>query len=108
MTTEFQAICDAYLASNMSKHRIQLLEVTVELVHSVSCRARPKTKKFENVESDKMLAQKLIEPDQTERAAPIVSDPKRDGTLCFHADYSRLYALIRKIHVSYPKNRWMH
>lgn len=47
-----------------------------------------------------MLAKKIIEPAQTERDAPIVFVPKKDGSLHFCVDYQKLNAVT--VRNTYP------
>lgn len=55
-----------------------------------------RTKQFEKVEIENVLYQKIIEPPQTERAAPIVCPPKKDGPLRFFVYYREGNALTKR------------
>lgn len=44
-------------------------------------------RELEKHENDEMFSKKVIDPDQTEWAAPMVLQPKKDSFLRFCADY---------------------
>lgn len=60
---------------SVAKHRIKILDENTQKVNSASYREGLKTTEFEKVEMEKMQSQKIIEPAQTEWAAPIVFGP---------------------------------
>lgn len=74
----------------------ELASNITQLVHSVPYQAVPRAREFENAEIDKMLPQKVIEPDQTEWTALIVHSPEKDGSLRFCVDYRKLNAVTKR------------
>lgn len=85
---------------NASKHRIEPLNDHVQPIYSAPYRAGLKTRKVEKVKMFNMIEQKVIEPEQTERVAPIDFAIMKGRTLRLCADYRRLNALKKRD--SYP------
>ena len=63
-------------------------------------RDSPKTRELEQFEIDKQLKAGVIEPSNSEWAAPVLFAPKKDGRLRFCIDYGRLNTITVKY--SYP------
>ena len=82
-----------------AKHRINLVP-GAKPVFQPHNRAGPKERELEKMEIDKMKESGVIQPSTSERAAPIVFAPKKDGTLRFCIDYRRLNLVT--IRDSYP------
>lgn len=61
----------------MVKHRIELLLPDPSPVHSAPYQSGPETREFEKAEIDKVLAENVIDPAQTELAARKYSFPKK-------------------------------
>lgn len=76
-----------------AKHRIKSTSANERPTHSAPYCAGPSAPEFEKHEIGKMLAMDVIEPDQTECAAPIVFAPKKDGTLRFWGHYCKVNAV---------------
>ena len=101
MMSNFSDMWDGRLGTiTAAKHRIDLDPVDSRPIHSAPYRAGPKAREFEKQEIQKMLAMNVIEPAQSEWAAPIVFAPKKDGALRFCVDYRRLNAIT--VRDSYP------
>ena len=84
MLSEFAEMWDGQLGTiTAAKHRIDLDPPDSIPIHSVPYRAGPKAREFEKQEIQKMLSMNVIEPAQSEWAAPIVFAPKKDGSLGF-------------------------
>ncbi len=66
-------------------------------------RAGPKTRELVQFEVNKQLKAGVIEPVQSEWAAPVLFDPKKDGKLRFCVDYRKLNTLT--VRDSYPLPR---
>lgn len=60
----------------VTEHGIEPLYDDFQIFHSAPYRRGPKTREFENPKIDKMIEQKVIEPEQTKRIDPIVFKPK--------------------------------
>lgn len=86
--------------TNAAKHRIELLNDNVKPIHSAKYYEGPKTVKFEKIEMDETLKQKVIESAQAEWAATVVFKQKQDGKLRLFVDYRRPDALTKRD--SYP------
>ena len=84
---------------NTVKHRIELIP-GARAFKSAPYRAGPKTRELEEFEIDKQLKAGVIEPSNSEWAAPVLLAPKKDGRLRFCIDYSRLNTITVKD--SYP------
>ena len=80
-------------------HRIELIP-DAKPSFQQPYRAGPAQRKLEEEEIKKMLDLKVIEPSNSEWAAPIVFAPKKDGSLRLCIDYRRLNAAT--IRNSYP------
>lgn len=77
MLSEFESMWDGHLGRiSTAKHRIELSDPNTAPVLSAPPHDGPKTREFERIEVDKMLAENVIEPAQTEWASPIVFTPK--------------------------------
>ena len=70
---------------------------------SAPYRAGPKTRELEEFEVKKQLAAGVIEPSNSEWAAPVLFAPKKDGRLRFCIDYRKLNTMTIKD--SYPLPR---
>lgn len=78
MLYEFQTIWDGNLCRmDVVKYRIELLRDHVQPVYSTHYRAGTKTREFKKVKIDTMIEQEVLEPAQTEWAAPIVFATKK-------------------------------
>lgn len=85
MLTEIEGLWDGHLGRiNVADHRTELFEDTAKPVHRILYRTGPKTREFGKNEIDEMLAQKVIEPAQTERTVPLLIAPKKVVTLRFY------------------------
>ena len=84
---------------NTVKHRIDLVP-GARPFKSAPYRAGPKTRELEEFEIDKQLKAGVIEPSNSEWAAPVLFAPKKDGRLRFCIDYRRLNTITVKD--SYP------
>ena len=82
-----------------TEHRIQLEKDAIP-AYQQPYRAGPKQRELEKAEIDKMLSLDVIEPANSEWAAPIVFAPKKCGALRFCIDYRRLNAVT--LRDSYP------
>lgn len=71
------------------------MSINIHPVYRALYRAGPKAKHFERVEMVKIQLQQLIEPAQTECAAPIVFALKKAGSLCFGGDYWRFNVVAK-------------
>lgn len=80
---------------SVTQHRIEVKPGS-KPVHMQPYRAGPKSREIEAAEVDKMLAEDVIEPAQSEWASPVVLVPKSDGTRRFCVDYRKLNALTVK------------
>lgn len=76
------------------KHRIDLDPENHRLEKCASYRVRPEARQFQEAEINEMLKMKVIKPAETEWATPIVFAAKKDGSLRFSVDYSKLNAII--------------
>lgn len=65
-------------------------------VHSATNRTGPKTREFEEARTDKILADNIIKPAQTEWASPILFAPVEDGTLHFCVAFWKLNAVTKR------------
>lgn len=100
MLTHFSPMWYAYLGRiSIAKHRIELLSNS-NPNHSIPYQTCLSVRKFQQLEFEKMLSQNVIEPAQTEWAAPIVFAPKKDGSLRICVNYRILSSLTRRY--SYP------
>lgn len=60
-------MCDGLLCRiDIAKHPTELFQPSTAPVHSAAYHAGPGTREFEKAKIDKMLAENLIEPAQTE------------------------------------------
>lgn len=89
---------------NVTKHRVNLLNDDLRLVHSAPYRTRPTARKFDAAKMAKMVTEKVSETATTECAATIVFAHKKNGSTCFCVDYYRLNAVT--IRESYPSVEW--
>ena len=85
-----------------TKHHIRLIE-GARPFKSAPYRAGPKTRELEEEEVKRQLEAGVIEPSNSEWAAPVLFAPKKDGKLRFCIDYRRLNAMTVKD--SYPLPR---
>lgn len=83
-----------------AKHRVELVDPNTPPVPSAPYRAGPKARELEKTEINKVLAENIIEPAQTEWASPIVFAPKEDGTVRFCVDYRKVNEITKQD--SYP------
>lgn len=107
MQPEFKDMWVRHLGRvNAVKHRKYFTSrgVTPIPIHSAAYRGRPCVCKFERVKIDKLLKMKDITSAQTERAAPIVFDPKKDVALRFCVYYRKLNSVTVK---DSPPLEWM-
>ena len=81
------------------KHHINLIP-GARPFKSAPYRAGPKTRELEEFEVKKQLAAGVIEPSNSEWAAPVLFVPKKDGKLRFCVDYRKLNTMTVKD--SYP------
>lgn len=103
MISDFQAMWYAHLGQmNVIKHCLELFEEIAKPVYSAPYRAGPRKREFDNVERDKMLAQRVIEPPQTECGAMIVFAPKKEGHLRFYVNYRRLNTFEKQDRYLFP------
>lgn len=65
----------------------------VRPIHSAPYRADPAARPFEKEDLEKMTKMCVIDPAQTEYAAPIIISPKKYGSLRFCVDYRKLNAV---------------
>lgn len=97
MLTDFRAKWNDYVVRlYVAKRWIVLIEDTTKPVHSAPYCAGMRTREFEIVEINKMLAQNVFEPAQTEWSAQIVFAPKENDTMRFRVDYRKLNALLKQ------------
>lgn len=68
---------------NVSKHLIDVLSDKLRPVPYTFQRTRPMARQFVAVETSEMIAKNVVVPTTTEFAALIVSNLKKDGSLCF-------------------------
>lgn len=95
--TEFQSMWDEHLGKlNIANYRIELTPENIQLINSVPYRAVLKAREFQNTEFEKMRAQNVTEPDQTERAAPMLFAQKKNGSLRFCVNYRKLNAVTKR------------
>lgn len=59
--------------------------------------AMKKAREFEKLGAHKILEMKLIEPAETERAAPVVFVPKKVGSFTFLVEHRKLNAVTERI-----------
>jgi len=89
----FEDMWDGHLGTiSAAKHRIEV-PVEARPVRGVPYRAGPRMRQVEKEHIEDMLAQKVIEPANSEWASPVVFAPKKDGSLRFCVDYRRLNEL---------------
>lgn len=81
---------------NIEKHCIELTSENLEPIQSTPYLAGPKARQFEKAEFENILSQKVIEPTQTEWAAPIVTASKTDGFLRFWVDHKKSDAVSKR------------
>lgn len=82
MLSEIQSKQDSHLEHiKIAKHRIELLDQSIVPVQLTSYRAGPRTREFQNVESEKVLDENISKPAQTEQAAATVFVLKITKTL---------------------------
>ena len=81
------------------KHHINLIP-GARPFKSAPYRTGPKTRELEEFEVKKQLAAGVIEPSNSEWAAPVLFVPKKDGKLRFCVDYRKLNTMTVKD--SYP------
>lgn len=94
MLSEFQHVWEGHLSRiKAAKHRIKLTSGGDWAFHSAPYRVGPVTRQSEKHETGRMVAVNVFEPAQTECAARIVFEPKKDGTFRFWVDYSQLIAV---------------
>lgn len=87
---EFQSMWDGHLERvNTAKHRIELRPENTQPIYCTPLWAGQKAREFEKTEIEEMLPKKVIEPTQTEWAAPIVFTLKKDGYLRFCVEYRK-------------------
>ena len=87
---------------NVTEHSIDLIP-NARPFKSPPFRAGPKTRELEQFEVTKQLKAGVIEPAQSEWAAPVLFAPKKDGRLRFCIDYRKLNEMTVKD--SYPLPR---
>lgn len=79
MVGEFEIMWDRHLERvNVAKHRLDLLNEDVRMVHSALYRARSTMMKFAVANNGWMIIEKVIKSGTTEWAASIVFTPKTD------------------------------
>lgn len=64
--------------------------------HSATFRAGSKASEFEKDEINKVFSEGAIEPDQTERVAPMVVTLKRIGPVRFCDEYRKSIAVLKR------------
>ena len=89
-------------ATTAVKHHIQLVP-GARPFKSAPYRVGPKTRELEEFEVKKQLAAGVIEPSNSEWAAPVLFAPKKDDRLRFCIDYRKLNTMTIKD--SYPLPR---
>lgn len=67
----------------ITKHHIELTPESIQPIQSAPYQARPKARKCEEAEINKMQLLKVIEPVKIEWVTPMVIAPKKDGSLHF-------------------------
>ena len=87
---------------NITEHQIDLIE-GARPSKAAPYRAGPKTRQLEEFEVKKQLEADVIEPAQSEWAAPVLFAPKKDGKLRFCIDYRKLNGMT--VRDSYPLPR---
>lgn len=70
--------------------RIEHNAAQSNLIHLKPYRAGPKARKFRRPEIDKMIEMKVVEPDQTKCALPVVLSSKKDDKLRLCVDNHEL------------------
>lgn len=70
--------------------------MSTQSVHFARYRAGPKASEFEEVVNNKKLFEKVIKTAQEERAAPIVSGPRKDASQRFCVDYRKMNAVSKR------------
>lgn len=77
MLSEFESMSDEHFGRiSTTKHRIDITNPNTSPINSAPIWSGPDTRKLEKGEINKMLADNIIEPAQTEWASPIVFVPK--------------------------------
>lgn len=71
---------------NFAKRRIELTGKSSQQIHSARYQVRPKAKKFERAQNDKMLLQKVIKPVRTEWTIQMVFAQKKNQLLRLSAE----------------------
>lgn len=99
--TKIESIWDIQLSLiKEAYHRIELSPEATRPIHSAHCRAKLKSCKFEKNNISRMLGLKVIKLTQAEGASATVSPPRKNSTIQFFDDYSKLNAVIMSD--SYP------
>lgn len=82
------------VGTELSKHRIDLLNDNTKLTHSDPNRTVLTTTKFTLPKTGRIISEKKIEPAATEWSVSIVLAIKTDDIFCFRVDYQKLDAVI--------------
>lgn len=82
--------------TNIAKFETDLSPANPKPIYSAPYRPGPKARKFNKNGIEKMFLEGVFEPSQTERAAPIVFVPKKDGLLRSCVDYPKFIAVTKQ------------
>lgn len=97
MLSELKSMWDGQLGRvDTAKHHIEILSPDTARVHSASYRAGTKIREFVKAKTEKMLAKKIVKPEQTECSVLRVFEPKKDGTLQLCFDYHKLNVVTER------------
>lgn len=106
MIKQLKWMSDRHLALiSIFEHRIKLMIGLEETLHCVRHPAGPKPWEVREGKIQKMPEMKVVEPAETEWAAPIVFAQKNGVSLTFRVDYRNPKAV--SVHDYYPYHRWM-
>lgn len=88
--SEFGWMWDHHLRRMTVANGVELMRSDAHQIHWMQYRARQKDWEFEWMEIEKMLPTNFIKSAETEWAAQIVFEPKKDGSLQVTAEYRKL------------------